>query len=152
MKEIKYKGIKEPDKPFRIALLKQLVKELNNLPDGIYDIIVKRWYRKATHRQFKYLYGIVYPKSWELLLDAGYDFSTIEQVDFFWKDLFANKEVVNKEQGQIMKLPLSKSEFITIDELTYCNLIRDYCAEYFNTYIPDPDPNWKLHKIASDEV
>lgn len=143
MKEIKYKGIKEPDKPFRIASMKLLVAELNSLPAGIYNVIVKRWYKKATHRQFRYLYGCVYPLSWEALLDVGYEFTNIDQVDLFWKELFANKELLNRETGQLMRLPLSKSEFVTIDELAYCDSIRNYCSEYLSVNIPDPDPDYK---------
>ena len=80
------------------------------------------------------------------LNDAGYEFTTIDQVDIFWKGVFANKDVLNRETGEIMKLPLSKSEFMTIDEMTYGDAIRNYCSEYLNTNIPDADTNWKQNK------
>ena len=66
---------------------------------------------------------------------------------FFWKTMFANKEVLNRETGEIMKIPLSKSEFLTIDHMVYTEKIREYCSEYLNTTIPDPDPNWKQKKL-----
>jgi hypothetical protein len=143
MKSIQANGLKEKDKPFRIVNGTQFKKELDLLSAGRYRIIVERLKRKASSEQFRYLYGLVYPLSLVALNNAGYEFTTIDQVDIFWKDIFANKEILNRETGEIMKLPLSKSEFMTIDEMTYCDAIRNYCAEYFVTYIPDPDPNWK---------
>jgi hypothetical protein len=89
----------------------------------------------------------VYPLSLIALNDAGYEFTNIDQVDIFWKSLFANKDVLNRETGEIMKIPLSKSEFMTIDEMTYCDSIRNYCSEYLGANIADPDPNWKQHNV-----
>jgi hypothetical protein len=42
-----------------------------------------------------------------------------------------------------MTMPQSKSEFMTVDEMAYTDAIRNYCAEYLNASIPDPDPNYK---------
>jgi hypothetical protein len=138
-------GIKEKDKPFHFVNSAQYKKELDLLPPGRYKITTEKQKRKASPEQFRYLYGLVYPLSLIALNDAGYEFTNIDQVDIFWKEIFANKEVLNRETGEIMKLPLSKSEFMTVDEMTFCDAIRNYCLEYFNTVIPDPDPNWKQY-------
>jgi hypothetical protein len=147
MNKVQTIGLKEKDKSFRVVNKDQFKKELDLLPVGRYHLIVEKIKRKASPEQFRYLYGLVYPLSLIALNNAGYEFTNIDQVDIFWKDIFANKEVLNRETGEIMKLPLSKSEFMTIDEMTYCDAIRNYCSEYFTTYIPDPDPNWKQHKL-----
>lgn len=139
-------GIKEKGKPFRVVNAEAFKKELDLLPVGRYRIIAEKQRRKASPLQFRYLYGLVYPLSWIALNDAGYEFTNIDQVDAFWKSMFANKEVLNREMGEVMKIPLSKSEFMTIDEITYCDAIRNYCSEYLNTNIPDPDPNYKKNK------
>ena len=136
-------GIKEKGKPFHIINSVAFKRDLDLLPIGRYRITVEKYYNKASHEQFKYLYGLVYPLSLIALNDAGYEFTNVDQVDIFWKGIFANKEILNRETGEIMKIPLSKSEFKTIDEMTYCDAIRNYCSEYFNTWIPDPDPNYK---------
>jgi hypothetical protein len=146
MKNVQTIGLKEKGKAFRIVNTETFKKELDLLPAGRYRLIAEKLKRKASHEQFKYLYGLVYPLSLVALNDAGYEFINVDQVDIFWKDLFANKEVINRETGEIMKLPLSKSEFMTIDEMTYCDAIRNYCSEYLHTNIPDPDPNWKQNQ------
>jgi hypothetical protein len=64
----------------------------------------------------------------------------------FWKELFANKELLIIETGEIRNIPVSKSEFLTIDHMAYTSNIRTYCQEYLSCNIPDPDVNWKEHK------
>jgi hypothetical protein len=147
MKKIKAIGIKEKDKPFRITQSEGFKKQLNELPNGKYQIVVDKYKKKATPLQFGYLYGLVYPLSLLALNEAGYEFTNIDQCDIFWKSMFANKEILNRETGEIMTMPQSKSEFMTVDEMAYTDSIRNYCAEYLNASIPDPDPNYKQKKL-----
>jgi hypothetical protein len=150
LKKVTAIGIKEENKPFRVVNTKVFRTDLDTLPKGKYQIAVEKYKRKASHEQFKYLYGLVYPLSMIALNDAGYEFVNIDQVDAFWKSMFANKEVLNRETGEILKIPLSKSEFMTIDEMTYCDAIRSYCSEYLNANIPDADTNWKQNKKTDE--
>ena len=143
MKKITCIGVKEDGKAFRLVNSKLLTEELNALPKGRYRLTVEKLYKKASHEQFKYLYGLVYPLSMVALNDAGYEFTNIDEIDIFWKEIFANKEILNRETGEVLKVPMSKSQFKTIDEMTYCDAIRNYCSEYFAMHIPDPDPNYK---------
>jgi hypothetical protein len=136
-------GYKEEGKHFQINLESLFWKQLDEFLPGKYQIIVEKYKRAATHQQFKYLYSVVYPLSMIALNNAGYEFTNIDEVDQFWKSLFAAKEFLNRETGEIMKLPLSKSEFMTIDEMAYTDAIRNYCSEYLNTLIPDAVKDWK---------
>ena len=147
MKKITSIGIKEKGKPYRVIGASAYREQLDLLPPGRYVNTTEKQHRKVSAEQFRYLYGLVYPLSMVALNDAGYEFADVDEVDLFWKELFANKKIMNKETGIIMTIPLSKAEFKTIDEMTYCNSIRDYCSEYLNSYIPDPDPNWKQNNI-----
>jgi hypothetical protein len=151
MKKIIYPAIKSDDTDFRIINSKLFKAELNALKKGKYRVIVEKYHRKASHEQFKYLYGLVYPLSMVALNDAGYEFTSIDEVDIFWKTMFANKKIINRESGEIITVPVTKSQFLTIDEMTYCDAIRNYCSEYLGTSIPDPDPNWKQNKNMKDE-
>jgi len=143
MKPIRYIVDKEDGKPYTVLNPELRQRELDALPKGRYRETIEKFHRKATHLQFSYLYSVCYPLSMVALNDAGYEFVNVDQVDLFWKSMFANKEVMNRETGEVLKIPLSKSEFVTIQEMTYCNAIRNYCSEYLNANIPDPDPNWK---------
>jgi len=120
---------------------------IKEMPDGRYKIELTKYYNKASVLQFGYLYGVVYPNSIIALINAGYeDYKTVDEVDLFWKMQFANKEIVNRETGEIQKIPFAKSQFKTIDEMAYCDQIRNYCSEYLDHFIPDPDPNYKQKK------
>ncbi len=152
MNKVQTIGLKDKDKAFRIVNEAQFKKELDLLPVGRYRIFAEKVKRKATPLQFGYLYGLVYPLSLIALNDAGYEFTNIDQCDIFWKMLFANREILNRETGEIMTIPQSKSEFMTVDEMAYCDAIRIYCSEYLNTSIPEPNPNYKdERKITSQE-
>lgn len=143
---IVYPAIKEEGKPFRVVNLKAFNFEVNELKKGHYRITVDKWRRKASPPQFGWLYGAIYPLTLKTLNDAGYEFTNIDQVDIFWKTLFANKDLLIRETGEIRKVPMSKSEFLTIDHMAFVSNIRTYCQEYLNTYIPEPDIDWKKHR------
>jgi hypothetical protein len=152
MKKYEYIGIKEDKKPFRIQSVSVMKNDLDGLPKGKYKLTVAKYFKKASPPQFKWLYGSVYPLSLIALNEAGYEFTNVDQVDIFWKSMFANKEVLVRETGQIMTVPLSKSEFLTVDHMAYTSSIRTYCAEYLSANIPDPDVNWKQHKKEMQEL
>jgi hypothetical protein len=139
-------GYKNEGEHFRINSEATFWKQLDEFLPGKYQITVEKYKKVATHQQFKYLYSVVYPLSLLALNNAGYEFTNIDQVDIWWKELFANREILNRETGEIMKIPMSKSEFMTIDENAYCDAIRTYCSEYLNTNIPDPIKDWKRQK------
>ena len=146
MKKLEYIGIKEPDKPFRVQNKKTMQSDLLTIEKGKYRITIEKYRNKASHSQFEWLYGSIYPLMLIALNGAGYEFTNTDQVDIFCKSLWANKEVLNRETGEIMRIPLSKSEFKTIDHMAYVSNIRAYASEYLSTNIPDPDPNWKQNK------
>jgi hypothetical protein len=139
-------GFKKEGEPYKIVNPNFFQQQLDNLPPGKYQHEVKKFHNKATPAQFGYLYGLVYKLALLAGNDAGYEFATVDDVDMFFRGIFANHDVLNRETGEIMKLPISKSEFLTIDELAYADLIRNYVSEYWGTSIPDPDPRYKQKK------
>ena len=151
MKPLKFTSKKEAGRSHYFVNRKLMEEALFALPPGRYDWTIEKHKRKASPKQFGWLYGSIYPLSWIALLDAGYEMKSIEDVDMFWKGLFANKEVLIKETGQLLTLPLSKSEFFTIDHMAYCSSIRTHCEDFLNAYIPEPDVNWKRHREKMQE-
>lgn len=129
---------------FRIQNIYSLRKALKDALDGKYDITISTYYRKATPKQFGYLYGVVYPHSILALIESGEeDITTIEEVDLYWKLKFLNKKIVDRSTGELITFPISKADFKTIDEIAYCDQIRNHCSEWLGYRIPDPDPNYK---------
>ena len=125
---------------------KVFADDLTKAPNGKVKITVEKYYRKASPLQFGYLYAVVYPLFLLALNDAGYEFVTVDEVDIFAKTLWANKDILNRETGEIVKVPLSKSEFKTVDQMVFVQKIREYASEYLSTDIPDPNINWRNEK------
>ena len=139
-------GFKKEGEPYETVNPNLFQKQLDELPPGKYQQVVEKYKNVATPSQFGYLYTIVYPLSMIALNNAGYEFTHVDQIDSFWKNMFAVKPLLNRETGEIMKLPMSKSEFTTVDEVAYTDAIRNYCSEYLSTNIPDADPHWRHKK------
>jgi hypothetical protein len=144
MKKITAFATKEKDKPLEIHNRSAFNSALSQMV-GKLKITVEKYYAKSTPKQFGWLYSSIYPLSMIALNDAGYEFETIDEVDDFWKTLYANRPVLNRETGEIVNVPLRKSKFVTVDQMAYCNAIRQYCAEYLGCEIPEPDINWKKY-------
>lgn len=131
-------GVRENNKPFRVMYDKEFRANLDSLSPGKYRLTVESYKKNKSLPQLGYYFGCIIPLTHKLLLDAGWEFTTPEEVDAFWKDLYANKDIINKNTGEIMKVPALKRQMTTIDMMTFINAIRDHCAEYFQTYIPEP--------------
>jgi hypothetical protein len=139
MKKIQAIGIKESGKPFRIINQKLFRQELDSLPDGKYRVTVEKLRKNKSLPQLGYLFACVYPLSMQFLNDAGWEFTNNDQVDAFWKDLYAKKEVINRHTGEIRMIPALKRDFLSIDMMNYIESIRQHCSEYLGGYIPGPE-------------
>lgn len=129
------------DEEFKVLNASQMKQELQSLPKGRYEVIIRKARRKATPDQFSYLYGVVYPMFLIGAWNVGYtteDFANIEQLDAWCKTRWANKEITNRDTGEVEKVPKNKAQFTTEDEILYCNTLRTFASEYLGIYIPEP--------------
>ena len=153
MKKLTYITDKNEGQPFKIhnPIMKQ---ELDALPRGRYKLTIEKLHRKATHKQFSYLYGIVYPMMLQAAWENGYttdDFKDVEELDLWCKARWASKCVTNRDTGEVMKIPLTKSKFVTIDENLYCDTLRTFVSEFWGVFIPDPNPNYKNNRATESD-
>ena len=151
MKKLTYFIDKNDNQPFKIHNAEFMKRELDALPKGRYKMTIEKFHRKATNKQFSYLYGIVYPMMLQAAWENGYttdDFKNVEELDIWCKARWANKCITNRDTGEVIKIPLSKSEFVTIDENLYCDTLRTFVSEYWGVFIPDPNPNWRNNRAT----
>lgn len=139
MNKIEYIGIKEDGKPYRIVNEATYYQELDKLPKGRYRHTVERWRKHKSESQLGYYFACVIPMSMRLLNESGWEITTSDQCDMFWKDLYAKKEVVNRHTGEIRMIPALKRDFNTMDMMTFVDAIRQHCSEYLGGYIPEPE-------------
>lgn len=114
--------------------------------DGIYRIEVKKVRKPRSNDQNGWLWGCIYPMLLEALLDAGWEFVSVEQVHEFFKAQMTADKVVNKHTGEIIGFPGSTAMMDTVTFSTYCEKLREYAREFLNIEIPDPDRFWKNEK------
>ena len=122
--------------------LQNLYSFFRAMPDGSYMLSITKQKRGRTLNQNEWLWGCVYPILLDGLLDAGWEFTSVEQVHEFFKRLMAQDRVVNYETGEIVEIPKSTATMDTQQFSMYIDKLRDYAEEFLNTTIPSPDKNW----------
>jgi hypothetical protein len=144
MSKIQFIGIKEQSKALRIVNNKLFRGELDRLPNGRYRITVEKYRKAKSNPQLGYYYACVLPLSQKLLIDAGWEFASLEEVDIFWKSQFANRELINRHTGEIMDVPGLKRNMTTTDFMAFTDAVRNYCSEFLGGVIPDPEVNIEI--------
>jgi hypothetical protein len=144
MQKITAIAVKEEGKPFRVINSKLLKADCDGLPKGRYRLTVEKYRKNKSNSQLGYLFAAVYPLVLQHLNDAGWEFTTLDQVDAKCKELFSDQEVLNRDTGEIMKIPALKRDMTTTEMMTYINAIRVWDAEYLGGIIPEPGENFKI--------
>ncbi len=111
--------------------------------DGLYAITIKRVRKNRTSDQNGWLWGCVYPILLDGLIDAGWEFTSIEQVHEFFKAQFTQDKAINYHTGEIVEFPTSTAIMDTVTFSTYVEQLRTYASEFLGVDIPDPDKNWR---------
>lgn len=110
------------------------------LPDGEYDVTVKRHRKHRTSKQNAYLWGVAYPYLLQGFIDAGWDeITSIDQIHEICKAKFLTKEAVNKHTGELISFPLSTAKMDTFQFGTYVDQIIGFALNNLNVVIPQPE-------------
>ena len=129
---------------FRVVNSSDFYREINALK-GRYRLTIERYRRSKSNPQLRWLYGQVYPIVLKGLTDAGWEFTTIAEVDEYCKSMFASREVLNRHTGEIMAVPGLKRDMTTTEMMTYVDAIRDWASEYLNINIPEPEQQMAMN-------
>jgi len=90
--------------------------------------VVRKPKKKVSHKQFKYLYKVVYQLIHE---DTG---QSIESIDIEMKLLFWYTTGITG-----IRIPRSKKEHTTVTEEKFHTDVRNWASEFRNLYIPLPN-------------
>jgi hypothetical protein len=142
--KLSYIGIKQTGKSFRVVNSKLLKLELDNLPDGRYRLTVDKYRKNKSNPQLGYLFAVIYPLVLRALNDAGWEFTTVEEVDEYCKSMFSSKEIINRHSGEILDIPGLKRDMTTTEMMTYIDAIRNWCSEYLSVIIPEPNEQFTV--------
>ncbi|MBD5256194.1 MAG: hypothetical protein HDS50_00990 [Bacteroides sp.] len=129
--------------------LHPLYEWFSQVCDGLYNIEVKKIRKPRTNDQNGWLWGCIYPMLLDALVEAGWEFTTVEQVHEFFKSIIVKECVVNRHTGEIVEFPSSTATMNTVQFSTYCEKLRDYGREFLGIEIPDPDRYWRTNDTSS---
>lgn len=100
--------------------------------------------KKRSNKQNSYYHGIVVPIVKQCLIDAGFNnYRNTEPVLDLLKYKFLKVNECN-EDGEYIERIKSTTELSTSEFMDFIAEIQQWCAEYFNVEIPDPNENLKL--------
>lgn len=139
---------------------KKLADAFKQLKDGKYFLILEKFYKKRSTQQNRAKFGIAYKILQSCFIQATGESVSIEWVHEFCKERFLPAEyvemlkqeylqktrfIVNNETGEEIEIPmrLTTTKLSTVQEIEYYQNMQKFCAEFFNTQIPDPQTNYK---------
>lgn len=128
---------------FNLRTIEEFFRSASN---GCYMLNVTRQRRGRTLNQNDWLWGCVYPILLDGLLEAGWEFTSVEQVHEFFKKQMANDRVVNYHTGEIVEIPRSTATMDTQQFSMYVEKLREYAEEFLNVTIPPPDRDWRINR------
>ena len=126
--------------------LRTIVEFFRTASNGCYMINITKQRKGRTLNQNDWLWGCVNPILLDGLLDAGWEFTSVEQVHEFFKKQMAQDKVVNYTTGEIVEIPMSTAIMDTQQFAIYIDALRAYAEDFLNVTIPEPDKNWRTAK------
>lgn len=128
---------------FNLRTIREFFRTASN---GSYMLTITKLRRGRTLNQNDWLWGCVYPILLDGLLDAGWEFTSVEQVHEFFKKQMAQDKVVNYSTGEIVEIPRSTATMDTQQFSMYVDALRAYAEEFLNVTIPEPNKNWRAER------
>jgi len=101
-------------------------------------IIIKKLYRKRSNNQNAYYWACVINEFCNGYKELNSERITKEQAHEFLKNEFLFKEFVNKETGEIKRIPLSTSILTTVEFMEFNECCVKFILEWFGIKIEPP--------------
>lgn len=137
----------------------KFAQAISDLPDDEYILSLEKAYVRRSKKQHNSFFGVAYRVLQNCFYEATGEFVTTEFVHEFAKARFlpgqyverlkeehANKpQFLNKNTGEVVEVPfiLTTTKMTTVEAMDYYLNMQRFCAEFFNTDLPDPDKNYK---------
>lgn len=108
------------------------------------ELTIRRATKQRSNSQNRYYWGVIVPIWQDLLLKEWGELRNKEYTHEFLKANCGYKERVNKETGEILRVPKSTSENTTVEQEEYHLACRQLAFGMFETIIPLPNEQLKL--------
>lgn len=102
-------------------------------------ITIQKEKKQRSNQQSRYYWGCVIPLIQSGMKDATGDTYSKEEVHLFLKSQFNYKEIVNENNGEVLRIPKSTTENSTTDMEAYHELIKRFAFDFLNVIVPAPN-------------
>lgn len=96
---------------------------------------------KRSNQQNAFYFGIVIGIMQLAFKETWGEFYSATEVHEALKSKYCFKEQINENTGEIISIPMSTTNFTTIEWEEYIDKIRAFAMEWFNVLIPFPNEN-----------
>lgn len=118
-----------------------MVMEILKAHEGhILDVTFKRRRNKRSTKQNNYYWGVIVAIFQNCLIEEWDEIKSKDEVHEFLKHNCNYEEILNEKTGQIIRKVKGASENNTVEESMYHKKCRQLAYDYFNTIIPEPEP------------
>ncbi len=135
--KIKYNG-KVTDKGLHIYNRAKFDEDIQLFNGKEVTVTVEKKKRNRSLDQNAYLHGVVIPMCREGLADVGYKY-TLDETKLDLKRMFAVKEKVNINTGEIRQYIKDTSDMSTVEMMDFIAEIQQWAAEFLGVVIPNPN-------------
>ena len=111
---------------------RELWRVLQTRKPRLYRVTITEHHEKRTNPQNKYYWGVVLPI---ISLETGY---TVDETHEVLKQMFLQKEIVNRKTGQVNRVTDSTAMQDTKQFAEYIDKIVMWAMTELDCYIPDP--------------
>ena len=102
-------------------------------------ITITKVSKKRSLQQNKYYWSVIVPCIQNGLYETQGEWITKEATHEFLKSNFNYKEIVNKNTGEVVRIPLSTTECDTFNFKEYQDKIRTFADTFLDIIIPLPN-------------
>ena len=111
---------------------RELFRVLQTRKPRLYRVTITEHHERRTNPQNKYYWGVVLPI---ISLETGY---TVDETHEVLKQMFLQKEIVNRKTGQVNRVTDSTAMQDTQQFAEYIDKIITWAMTELDCYIPDP--------------
>lgn len=105
------------------------------------EITIQKAKKTRSLQQSRYLWSCVYEYALQGFKDLGHQNLTKDDLHEYFKDKFLSngKEIVDPSTGEMKQIAKTTTTLTTTEMMDYVAQIVQFCAEWLNTVIPDPN-------------
>lgn len=132
------------DGKLKISYRDKFLESLKQFNDCRIRVVVEKIYNKRSVFQNGYYFGVICAECKNGVLSEWGEKISIDEAHNLLKQNCNYTEKINKDTGEILRIPLTTTTFTTVQAEEYYEDCRRFIKEWFNISVPLPNENLEL--------